>query len=765
MALTTRTTQVPPSQRPPGGWPTVEGGASNTLWWLTIGTLVLGLLTPVIVSVVLLAMLYDPPGGDLPTPQQGIDSRITRIYDSSGKQLGNLHRFDTHIQVNRTDIPQVLKDAVISIEDKRFYSHSGLDLQALVRALWADIQGGSYEQGGSTITQQYVKRNYTGPKRTLSRKIREAALAGRLENKLSKDEILYRYVSDVYLGTGAYGVGAASENYFRKPVNELTLSEAATLAGLIRKPSSDEPRSNTGAAEVRRETVLKAMLDQGRITDAAYSDAMSQRLRVATASTGPSTSSSPATWVYPPEEVQSQYPYFVDYVRRYLIAKYGEDEVYEGGLNVETTIDARLQGLAESSVSNTLQGTSAPLEMALVSVEPGTGFVRALVGGRDFTQSQVNLALGNCGAAPKPVEGGPACIDGGGSGRQPGSSFKPFTLAKAFEEGITPDKVYSAPAYFTQPNCKGNSAAAGCTIGNAEPSGFGSLDLRSATAYSVNTVFAQLVLDVGIPETAEMAHRLGITMLRPDGIKSNGTPFQAQLTLGESEVSPLDMAAAYSVFANRGLQMPATPVLKVTDAKGKVLEDDTSRSGRRVIQEVIADNVNDVLKGVITGGTGTAADIGRAGSAGKTGTAETFSDAWFVGYTQKLATSVWMGYADSQKPLMDIKGVGEVFGGTFPAMTWKDYMGRALEGQPDIPWPPPGELPRATATTRPGSAGSPDTVPYVPPPYDPTATTPPDVPVVTRPPRPAFSVPPYKPPVPTTAAPGGATTVPTTLKP
>jgi len=744
-----------------------SGGASNTLWWITIGALVLGLLAPVLVTVLLLGMLYNPPGGDLPTPKQGIDSRITRIYDSSGNQLGNLHRFDTHIQVNRTDIPQNLKDAVVSIEDKRFYSHSGLDLKALVRALWADLQGGSYEQGGSTITQQYVKRNYTGPKRTLSRKIREAALAGRVENKLSKDEILYRYVSDVYLGTGAYGVGAAAENYFRKPVNELTLSESATLAGLIQKPSSDEPRSNTGAAEVRRETVLRAMLDQGRITDSEYSDAMAQRLRVATAGTNPSNSSSSATYVYPPEEVQSQYPYFVDYVRRYLIAKFGEDEVYEGGLKVETTIDARLQGMAESAVSTTLRGTSAPLDMALVSVEPGTGFVKALVGGRDFTQSQVNLALGNCSAAPKPNDGGPVCIDGGGSGRQPGSSFKPFTLAKAFEEGITPEKVYNAPAYFTQPNCRGNTKAAGCTIGNAEPSGFGSLTVRAATAYSVNTVFAQLVLDVGIPETAEMAHRLGITMLRPDGKKADGkTPFQAQLTLGEPEVSPLDMASAYSVFANRGVQFPATPVLKVTDAHDKVLEDDTSRSGHRVIQEVIADNVTDVLKGVITGGTGTAADIGRQGTAGKTGTAETFSDAWFVGYSQKLATSVWMGHSDSQEPLIDIKGVHEVFGGTFPAMTWKDYMGRALDGQPDVPFPPPGELPRASTTTPGSGAGTSDTAPYVPPPYDPTATAPPDVPVATRPPRPAFSVPPYQPPVPTTASPATTPVLPTTtIKP
>jgi penicillin-binding protein 1A len=747
------------------------GGASTRLWWTTIAAVVVALITPVLVSALLLAMLYDPPGGDLPTPKAGIDSRITKIFDANGNQLGTLHRFDTRIQVARSDIPQNLKDAVVSIEDKRFYSHSGVDLKALVRALWTDLQGGSYEQGGSTITQQYVKRNYTGPQRTLSRKIREAALAGRVENKLGKDEILYRYLSDIYLGSGAYGVGAASENYFRKPVNELTLSEAATLAGLIQSPSADEPRSNTGAAELRRETVLKAMLDQGRISEADYSSALSQRLRVATELTQPSPST---TLVYPPEEVQSQYPYFVDYVRRYLIAKYGEDQVYEGGLKVETTIDARLQGLAEASVTNTLQGTSPPLDMALVSLDPKTGFVKAMVGGRDFTKSQVNLALGNCAGAAKPDDGGPICIDGGGSGRQPGSSFKAFTLAKAFEEGITPDKVYRAPASFTIPNCYKYSSGAGCTIHNAEPAGFGSLSVRSATAESVNTVFAQLILDVGIPQTAEMAHRLGITMVRPDGkLPNSNQSYGPGLTLGAAEVSPLDMASAYSVFANRGQQEPATPVIKVTDAKGKVLEDNTSRKGRRVLSEVIADNVNDVLKGVISGGTGTAADIGRPlGSAGKTGTAENFSDAWFVGYTQTLATSVWMGYADSQKPLTDIKGVAEVFGGTFPAMTWKDYMSQALGNQPDIPFPPPGPLPSATTTTQPGSdtggsntggsdtggsgSGSSDL------PYDPSATAP--APGFTQPPRPAFSVPPFTPTsLPTT--PSTRQTTPSTTRP
>jgi penicillin-binding protein 1A len=758
MAVTTRQAPYPPS-RPPGGWGGSERGAPGPLWWTTIGALVVALLMPLITTGVLLETLYNPPGGDLPKPTPGVDSRITRIFDGSGNQIGTLHRFDTHIPVTRNDIPQVLRDAVVAVEDKRFYSHKGIDLQAVIRALWTDIQGGGYQQGGSTITQQYVKRIYTGPKRTLSRKIREAVLAGRVEHQLSKDEILYRYLSDIYLGSGAYGVGAAAETYFRKPVSQLTLSEAATIAGLIQSPSADEPRSNIGAAESRREIVLKDMLDQGRITSGDYSTAFGQRLVLAAENPTPTTA---ATLVYPPAEVQAQYPYFVDYVRRYLIAKYGEDKVYQGGLKVETTIDPRLQGLAERSVGDTLSGTSPPLEMAMVSLEPKTGFVKAIVGGRDFTKSQVNLALGNCAKAPKPDPGGPICIDGGGTGRQPGSSFKPFTLAKAFEEGITPERVYNAPAAYTIPHCVSSGPNSGCTIHNAEPAGFGSLSLRAATAESVNTVFAQLILNVGVKDTAEMAHRLGITMVSPDGKTPDGQPYGPSLTLGAAEVSPLDMAGAYSVFANRGQQMPPTPVTKVTDANGKVLEDNTSRRPRRVIADVIADTVNDVLKGVITGGTGTAADIGRPqGSAGKTGTAEDYHDAWFVGYTQTLATSVWMGYTTGQQSLINIKGVDKVFGGTLPALTWKAYMSQALGNSPDLPFPTPGALPTpaggqpdTTANSQPpgtvyaGPGGSTDTVlpdstpqsipPLSVPPYNPaSSTTPPPVttPRTSRPPQ------------------------------
>jgi penicillin-binding protein 1A len=720
-------------------WPEPPG-APASLWWATLGATVIAVLVPVVVTLILWQTLYNPPSGRLPEPRLSAAAQATRIYDGAGNQLAALNRFDTRVPIKPDDLTQVLKDAVVAIEDRRFYQHKGVDMRAVFRALWADLQGGTFEQGGSTITQQYVKRIYTGPQRSLARKVREAVLASRVENELSKDEILFRYLDDVYLGNGAYGVGAASEIYFRKPVREVNLSEAALLAGLIRAPSADDPRTDVAAAEARRLAVLAAMRDQGKITDAEYANAAARRIVLATGTTPPSST---ATLVYPPERLETTYPYFVDYVRRYLVAKYGEDKVYRGGLRVETTIDPRLQALAEAAVRQTLAGTSPPLEMALVSVDPNTGYVKAMVGGRDFLQSQVNLALGNCAGAPKPPEGGPICVEGGGTGRQPGSAFKPFTLAKAFELGITPDRAYSGPSAYRIPRCTGE----GCVVHNAEGGGYGALPLRQATHHSVNTVYAQLIQDVGVPETAELAFRMGLTMVRPDGKLGGGRIYGPSLTLGAAETSPLDMASAFGVFARRGEQFPATPVVKVTEYNGRVLEDNTNRRPRRVIAQNIADNVNDVLKGVITSGTGRAADIGRPeGTAGKTGTSEDYSDAWFAGYTKRLSTAVWMGYANSQRPLINIKGVAKVFGGTFPAETWKAFMEKALEGVPDEPFPPPGSLPTSVpkdGEERPANRRPPPPViqlppePTVPPTTDstvpPITFTPPNTP--TTPPR------------------------------
>ncbi|MFN2607695.1 MAG: transglycosylase domain-containing protein, partial [Acidimicrobiales bacterium] len=608
----------------------------------------------------------------------------THIYDDKGTEIGVLRKFDTNIPVKESDVPEVLKQAVVAQEDQRFYAHGGVDVKAGIRALWANLTGGKTVQGGSTITQQYVKNAFTGGERTFARKLREAVLASRLDKKLTKDEILYRYLQNVYLGGGAYGVGAAAESYFKKPVQQLTLSEAATLAGLIKSPSTDEPRSNPTRAEQLRESVLTKMRDQHRITDAQYADAVAQRLVVV--GTDGKAPPGPATVVHPLELQSATEPYYVDYVRRYLVARFGDDLVYRGGLRVETALDPDTQAQAEAAVSKALAGTSPPLEMALVTVEPSTGLVKAVVGGRDFAASKVNLALGNCPSTTTlaPADQ-PVCIGGGGTGRQPGSSFKPFTLAKAFEEGIGPGRVYNGPATYTFPD--------GTTVHNVETGGFGGITLRTATEESVNTVFAQLIDDVGVKQTAEMAHRLGITMVDPSGKQPNGDPYGVSLTLGAAEVSPLDMAAAFSVFANHGTREVATPLVKVFDADGKLIEDNSARPGTRVLDQAVADNVTDVLKGVVTNGTGTAAAIGRPGAtAGKTGTSENFGNAWFVGYTPALSTAVWMGYADNPRPLEGIKGVARVYGGTIPAQAWHDFMAAAMKNVDTPDFPPPAAL-------------------------------------------------------------------------
>src|SRR5947209_3008051 len=519
------------------------------------------------VGTVLGAFLFLPLPATLPKPKPGVASSLSHVYDINGNEIAVFRQYETSIPVQQKDIPEILKQAVVSIEDKRFYSHGGVDPQGTLRAMWADIRGEAI-QGGSTITQQYVKNTYTGRTRSVARKVREAILASQIDRQAPKDEILYRYLSTIYLGGGAYGVGAATQTYFRKPVTQLTLAEAALLAGVIRAPSYYDPRLNPEGAESRRELVLQQMLDQKRITPDQFNAAMAARVFVV-GGTAPQPKG-PVTAIYPPEHQQTQFPYFVDYVSKYLVAKYGHDKVYRGGLRIQTSLDPNLQTLAEGAVAGALKGTKPPREMSLVSVEPQTGFVKALVGGRDFGASQVNLALGACPPPAKPEQPGSdvsppppsdqsICVPGGG-GRQPGSSFKPFTLAKAFEEGITPERVYSAPTAYTYPHCVA-TAGSSCTVHNVEGEGGGAMSLRSATVHSVNTVFAQLIGNVGVKPTAELAHRLGITRVNPDGTDAvTGRAFQSSITLGSPDVAPVDMAAAFSVFAARGLQNVATPI-------------------------------------------------------------------------------------------------------------------------------------------------------------------------------------------------------------
>jgi penicillin-binding protein 1A len=673
----------------------------DPVWRWVTALAVMSALVPVLVLGLLASFLLATPlSGALPAMKPSIESGITRVYDQNGVEIANFRRFDTNLPVARGDIPPVMINAVVAAEDQRFFSHKGVDSRGILRAFFADLNGGGYVEGGSTITQQYVRLAYVGDQRTIGRKLREAVLAGRVEKKLSKDEILYQYLSRAYFGSGAYGIGAAADTYFHESVKDLTLTQSAVLAGLLSAPSVSDPRTSPGEAEYQRQRVLKKMADQGRISQVELAQATP--LKVTLADNLPAgADQSLATVVQPPKPSPTKYPWFSDYVRSYLIARYGDDKVYQGGLRVETSLDPDLQAKAEAAVAEALKGTSAPLDMALASVDPRTGQVKAMIGGRDFGRSQVNLALGNCPTQTAPIPGDdPICVAGGGTGRQPGSSFKPFTLATAFEQGMTADKTYRGPSSYTYPHCTGN----GCTVHNVESGGYGTLSLRQATAYSVNTVYAQVIQDVGVKKVAELAHRVGITMVSPDGNQPNGEPYGPSLTLGAAEVSPLDMAAAYGVFAARGMQFSATPIVRVTDSKGNVLEDNHARTGKRVLNENVADQVNDVLKDVVGYGTGTAADIGRPnGTGGKTGTAENYSDAWFVGYTPELSTSVWMGYSDSQRPLVNVKGLSRVFGGTIPAKAWHDYMAAALDGHPPTDFAPPAkpEPPPVVAPPRP----------------------------------------------------------------
>ena len=645
-----------------------------------------------VITTVLAAFIFLPLPASLPEPKDIVESQTSHILDINGKQIATIQKADQNIPVDPKDIPQVLKAAVIASEDRNFYKHGGVDLRGTARALWADLRNRGTVQGGSTITQQYVKNAYTNRKRNVTRKVREAVLASQLERQYDKETILFKYLQSVYLGNRAVGVGAAAETYFRKPVSQLTLSEAALLSGLIPAPSDYEPRGHPDRAEQRREDVLKKMLQQHYVTQEEYDVAMAQPVWDTVKGKPPG----PATLVFPPEQQVRQYPYFVDYVERYINAKYGESALLEGGLTIQTSLDPALQDEAEKAVANQLKGTKDPLEMALAAVEPPTGFVKALVGGRDFYSGEfgsVNLALGGCDRQPTNVkiEVTATCWDpsshtvtGGGTGRQPGSSFKPYVLATAFSQGVLPSKVYPAPPVFHVPHCTGKN----CDIHNNEGEGGGSMNLRTATAKSVNTVFAQLVRDVGCKETAEMAKKLGLTNVwySPSVQTCSGN-----FALGVSSISPLDAAAAYSVFAARGQRFPATPIVKMVDSHGKVLEDNTKRKGVKVLDEAVADNVTDLLRGVISGGTGTAANIGRP-AAGKTGTTDNYHDAWFTGYTPTLSTSVWMGYADSLHPLLNIKGVSRVYGGTIPARTWHDFMSQALKDVPVTDFNQPAPL-------------------------------------------------------------------------
>ncbi|MEY2403288.1 MAG: penicillin-binding protein [Acidimicrobiaceae bacterium] len=608
--------------------------------------------------VIIGALIFLPLPATLPQPKPILESDVSHVLDTAGNEIAVFKQFEMYIKVAPTDIPQVMKDAVVSAEDKHFFDHGGVDIGSTMRALWDDLQNRGAVQGGSTITQQYVKNAFTTGERTIGRKIREAILASQLERTSDKQTILYDYLSTIYFGEGAYGLGAAAQTYFRTAVPELTLSQAALLASVIPAPSKYSPRVAPELAEQRRVLVLDEMLAQGRIDQAAHDAAVAEPVWLAVNGDPPA----PATVVYPAQTAQSSQPWWSDYVHNWLEQNLpgcvqGDCPLLDkGGLTVKTTLDPMVQQAAEEEVAKSMGNNDANLQMSLVAVEPPTGYVRAIVGGRDFNSSQYNTGV----LFP---------------GRQTGSSFKPFVLAAALEEGIPLTKRYSG-APFTTPDGK--------TVNNVEGEGAGPWDLRTATVKSVNAVFARLIDDVGVEQAEEMARRLGANLAPYDSVNDG-----VSVALGVKDIRPLDMASAFGVFANHGKRAEPTPVIEVTDATGKVILDNSKAAdnAKPVIADVIADNVTDVLRGVLTSGTAAGKGLGDRPAAGKTGTGEFASNAWFVGFTPTLSTAVWMGHLDCGAAIREcgmygINGVREVFGGTIPASTWQHFMKRALDGVP-----------------------------------------------------------------------------------
>jgi len=560
------------------------------------------------------------------------------IYDSAGNVLVELHAEENRTYVPLASIPVDLRNAVISTEDQRFYEHDGVDPIGIARALWVDVfQGG--HQGGSTITQQYVVNTFIKREDTITRKLKEAMLAYKLESKYSKDQILEMYLNTIYYGHGAYGVEAAAQTYFGKSVSDLTTAECAMIAGIIKSPGRYSPRIDPDAAKLRRSTVLSQMLALGYIDQATYAAADAEEFTLAA-----------------PEPTATQAPYFVAWITQQLIDMYGADMVYKGGLQVRTTIDMTMQAAAEDAITSILNEDGDP-STALVAIDPDTGEVRAMVGGRDFATQQFNVATQGL--------------------RQPGSSFKTFVLVTALEQGISPEQTYESSAMsLTIPG--------GQTWKVSGSSSGGLMRLRQATVKSINSVYAQLILAVTADKVAETATRMGITT------EINAVP---AIALGSQEVTPLEMASAYGTLANNGTHVDAHGILQVTDAAGEVLYS-ASPTATAAVDPAVAYLATNILEGVIDSGTGTSANIGRP-AAGKTGTTQEYRDAWFVGYTPDLVASVWVGYPDSQVEMTNIHGI-KVTGGSFPAKIWAAFMKAALADTPESDFEKPNGLTSAT---------------------------------------------------------------------
>ena len=596
-------------------------------------------------------------------------------------RIGSVNRQD----IKLAQVPLDVRNAVLAAEDRNFYSEPGVSVPGIMRALWADVTGGEVSQGGSTITQQFVKNAYLSSDRTLSRKIREIVISVKLDRKYTKDKILELYLNTIYFGRGAYGISSAARAYFGTDVEHLTLDQGALLAGLIRAPSALDPRGNPEAAAARFHQVLESMAAAGWL-DRHHADTATPPLTFPLTASGVSPAIGPQA-AYIREEV----------MRELAGAGLSETDLARGGYHITTTLDPNTQLAAVNSVEKTLAGAPSNLQTALVSVEPGTGRIRAYYPGDLYGRASDGQEryIDNISQETVP----------------PGSSFKPVALVAALNQGIPLNSVYDGRNKLVLPGYPDG-------VRNFSDESFGQVSLTTALANSINSVFVKVGLDAGLSNVANTAHELGI----PASTQLAEVP---SLPLGSQYVRPLDLAGVYATLAARGIASTPHLVETVTDRSGGVVyrADD---GGRQVIPQRVADDATYALEQVVQNGTGTGAQLaGGRPAAGKTGTTEGNLSALFCGYTPQLATVVAM-FRPGNVALQNILGYSEVTGGTLPATLWANFMDNALEGQPILPFADPADPTQPGYSSYPGNPDGASTPSPAPAPQG-TAPAPQDV--------------------------------------
>ena len=597
-----------------------------------------------IATTVLLALAYFTV--NIPDANAYVNSQSTIIQYSNGNEIGRIGTQNRQI-VPLAKIPLKVRHAVLAAEDRGFYSNRAFSVTGIARALLNNLKGGAL-QGGSTITQQYAKTAFLTPSRTIQRKIKELVISVKLENQLSKDQILESYLNTIYFGRGSYGVMTAAQQYFNRNVDQLTNAQAAVIASILRAPGFYDPaisKANETRLRARFEYVKKGMLDAGWLTKKEAANMKFPTI-------APRATSG---------ELSGPKGHVIEAVRKELATLgFSQDQLLVGGLVIKTTLDQQAQQSAVDAV-NKLYPTKAPanLHVGLVAIRPGTGEIVALYGGRDYLVRQLSDATQSIALA--------------------GSTFKPFALVAALEQGIPLTSMWNgdSPQVF-------DDAGKPYLVSNYGDEGWGQIDLLTATKHSVNTVFVPLGIKVGPTAVVDVARRAGI----PDSVAMMPTP---SVVLGVASPHVIDVANAYATFAAQGIKAKPFLVAQVMGPNKGVLYQAKPVTQEVFSKEVMAD-LTYALKGVVNGGTGAAAlALGRP-SAGKTGTSESNASAWFSAYTPQLAASVALFRDSASQSLNGIGGLNSVTGGTFPAKIWTAFMKGALKGQPIVDFPAPTNI-------------------------------------------------------------------------